>query len=84
MVAVYCSAGYRSERVAEKLHQQGYIHVVNVYDDICMWVNTGHPIVTGDGTETETVQAYSQSWNIWLTRGKHVYEQMGSERANSH
>ena len=73
-IAVYCSVGYRSERIAKQLHQQGYAHVVNVYGGIFEWVNTGHPVVTGDGTETETVHAYSKLWGIWLTRGTQVYE----------
>jgi len=49
-------------------------NVVNVYGGIFEWVNRGHPVVTGDGTETETVHAYSKSWSMWLTRGNHVYE----------
>lgn len=73
-IAVYCSVGYRSERIVKQLHQQGYAHVVNVYGGIFEWVNTGHPVVTGDDTKTETVHAYSKPWSIWLTRGTHVYE----------
>jgi rhodanese-related sulfurtransferase len=73
-IAVYCSVGYRSERIAEKLHQQGYTDVVNVYGGIFEWVNTGHSVVTDNGTETEAVHAYSKSWGIWLKRGKHIYE----------
>ena len=61
LVAVYCSMGYRSERIAEKLRQQGYTQVVNVYGGIFEWVNTGRPAVTGDGTETDAVHAYSKS-----------------------
>jgi rhodanese-related sulfurtransferase len=73
-IAVYCSVGYRSERIAKQLHQQGYTHAVNVYGGIFEWVNTGRPLVTGDDTKTDTVHAYSKSWSIWLTRGQHVYE----------
>ena len=73
-VAVYCSVGYRSERIAERLLQQGYTHVVNVYGGIFQWVNTRHPVVTIDGVETERIHAYSKSWGVWLTRGKPIYE----------
>ncbi len=73
-VAVYCSVGYRSERIVNTLHRQGYAHVVNVYGGIFEWVNTGRPVVTSDGSQTETVHAYSKLWSIWLTRGTHVYE----------
>lgn len=73
-VAVYCSVGYRSEHVAERLLRQGYTHVVNVYGGIFQWVNTRHPVVTGDETETEQIHAYSKFWGIWLTRGEPIYE----------
>jgi rhodanese-related sulfurtransferase len=73
-VAIYCSVGYRSERIAEKLRRQGYINVVNVYGGIFEWVNTGHPVVTEDGAETAQIHAYSKSWGVWLKRGAHIYE----------
>jgi rhodanese-related sulfurtransferase len=72
-LAVYCSVGYRSERLAETLRQYGYINVVNVYGGIFEWVNTGHPIVTGQATETDKVHAYSTFWGVWLKRGERVY-----------
>jgi rhodanese-related sulfurtransferase len=73
-VAVYCSVGYRSERIAERLLQQGYTNVVNVYGGIFQWVNTRHPVVTENGAETEQIHAYSKSWGIWLKRGEHIYK----------
>lgn len=69
-LAVYCSVGYRSERIAEKLHQQGYTNVVNVYGGIFEWVNTGHPVVTGQATATDKVHGYSAFWGVWLMRGE--------------
>lgn len=73
-VAVYCSVGYRSEQIAEQLRRQGYTNVVNVYGGIFAWVNTGHPVVTSDGTETDAIHAYSRFWGIWLTRGERTYD----------
>lgn len=73
-VAVYCSVGYRSERIAEQLHQRGYTNVVNVYGGIFQWVNAGHPVVTGDGTETQAIHAYSILWGLWLKRGERIYD----------
>ena len=73
-VAVYCSVGYRSERIAERLLQEGYTHVVNVYGGIFQWVNTRQPVVTINGAETERIHAYSKSWGVWLTRGEPIYE----------
>ena len=73
-IAVYCSVGYRSERIAEYLRRQGYTNVVNVYGGIFEWVNTGHPVVTPAGDATEAVHAYSRLWGVWLTRGARIYE----------
>ncbi len=73
-IAVYCSVGYRSERITEYLRQQGYANVVNVYGGIFEWVNTGHPVVTPTGDVTETIHAYSKLWGVWLGRGARIYE----------
>lgn len=73
LVAIYCSVGYRSERIAEQLQQLGYPHAVNVYGGIFEWVNTGHPVVASDGAETEAIHGYSKLWGIWLTRGNTIY-----------
>jgi rhodanese-related sulfurtransferase len=73
-VAVYCSVGYRSERIAEELHQRGYTNVVNVYGGIFDWINRGNPVVTDDGADTKAIHAYSKFWGIWLKRGERVYE----------
>ena len=73
-IAVYCSVGYRSERIAEYLRRQGYTNVVNVYGGIFEWVNTGHPVVTPAGDVTEAVHAYSRLWGVWLRRGERIYE----------
>lgn len=73
-VAVYCAVGYRSERIAERLQQQGYVNVVNVYGGIFEWVNKKYPVVTDGGAETGDIHAYSRFWGIWLTRGTRIYE----------
>jgi rhodanese-related sulfurtransferase len=73
-LAVYCSVGYRSERIAEQLRRKGYTRVVNVYGGIFEWVNTGRPVVAEDGTQTELIHAYSASWAIWLKRGEPIYK----------
>lgn len=73
-VAVYCAVGYRSERIAERLRQDGYLNVVNVYGGIFEWVNTNHPVVTGQGVETEEIHTYSRFWGFWLRRGTRIYK----------
>ncbi|MBK9306294.1 MAG: rhodanese-like domain-containing protein [Nitrospira sp.] len=73
-VAVYCAVGYRSERIAERLREDGYLNVVNVYGGIFEWINTGRSVVTDDGSETDRIHAYSRFWGVWLKRGVHIYD----------
>ncbi|GAB3564583.1 rhodanese-like domain-containing protein [Spirosoma luteolum] len=72
-VVLYCSVGYRSERVGEKLLAAGYQHVHNLYGSLFEWVNEGNPIVDGAGKPTQQVHGYSRLWGIWLKRGEVVY-----------
>jgi len=71
-IIVYCSVGYRSERVGEKLLGAGYTNVQNLYGGIFKWVNSGLPVVNAHG-KTKQVHAYSRSWGVWLQKGEKVY-----------
>ena len=73
-VVLYCSVGYRSERVGEKLLAAGYEHVHNLYGSLFEWVNEGNPVVDNQGKPTQRVHAYSRLWGVWLNRGEKVYE----------
>jgi rhodanese-related sulfurtransferase len=44
-IIVYCSVGYRSEKVSEQLLAAGYQKVTNLYGGIFEWKNQGHPVV---------------------------------------
>ncbi len=72
-IVVYCSVGYRSEKVTEQLRAAGYTQVSNLYGGIFEWVNQGNPVVDDQGA-TKRVHAYSRSWGVWLKKGKKVYE----------
>lgn len=72
-IVVYCSVGYRSEKVTEKLLAAGFQDVSNLYGGIFEWVNQDHPVVN-DGGPTQEVHAYSHSWGMWLRKGKKVYK----------
>lgn len=72
-LVVYCSVGYRSEKIGEKLIKAGYTNVHNLYGSIFEWVNQGQPVFNNQGNLTETVHTYSRSWGKWLIRGKKVY-----------
>ena len=71
-VVVYCSVGYRSEKITEKLLAAGFKNVSNLYGGIFEWVNQGHPVVNQTGA-TQEVHAYSRSWGVWLRKGKKIY-----------
>ena len=72
-VVVYCSVGYRSGKVSEKLEKMGFKNVSNLYGGIFEWKNHGQEVVTPDNERTEKVHAYSRAWGVWLNKGKKVY-----------
>jgi rhodanese-related sulfurtransferase len=69
-IAVYCSIGYRSEKVAKMLLDQGFMNVVNVYGSIFEWINRGYSIVDLKNCKTFLVHGYSRSWGIWIRNDK--------------
>ncbi|MFT5823848.1 MAG: rhodanese-related sulfurtransferase [Crocinitomix sp.] len=72
-IIVYCSVGYRSEKVSEKLLKANYANVSNMYGSIFEWVNQGRPVYDIDGNETPNVHAFDKEWGRWLKEGTKVY-----------
>ena len=73
-IVVYCSVGYRSEKISEKLMHAGFTDVSNLYGGIFEWMNQGNLVVDSDGKTTEDIHAYNKTWGVWLTKGNKVYE----------
>lgn len=73
-IVVYCSVGYRSEKIAERLVEGGYTRVSNLYGGIFEWVNQGNEVVDMSEKKTDRVHAYSSSWGVWLNKGIKVYD----------
>ncbi len=71
-VIVYCTVGYRSEKIAAEMQENGFMAVSNLYGGIFEWVNGGYPVVC-NGAPTERVHAFDRIWGIWLQRGTCVY-----------
>ncbi len=71
-VIVYCSVGYRSEKISRKLIKAGFKDVSNLYGGIFEWVNQGHPVRDSLG-ETPRVHTFNRSWSKWLRRGERTY-----------
>ena len=72
-VIVYCSVGYRSERIGEKLQKAGYTNVKNLYGGIFGWKNEGNEVVRESDIPTDSVHTYNKSWGKWLIKGIKVY-----------
>lgn len=73
-LVVYCSVGYRSEKIGEKLLKAGFTDVHNLYGSLFEWVNQGYPVYDAKGQPTTRVHAYSKTWGIWLNKGTKVYQ----------
>jgi rhodanese-related sulfurtransferase len=68
-IVVYCSIGYRSEKIGQKLLKEGYSDVSNLYGGIFNWSNNGFPVFSANG-RTQQVHGYSDSWAKWLNQDK--------------
>ncbi len=69
-IVVYCSIGYRSEKIGEKLQKMGYTKVYNLYGSIFEWVNEGNLVVDNQGNTTKKVHTFNKSWSKWVEDGK--------------
>lgn len=64
-LVVYCSIGYRSEKIGEQLLNNGFKDVSNLYGGIFNWANSGREVFSTD-QKTSKVHGYSRSWSKWL------------------
>lgn len=65
-IVLYCSVGYRSEKIGEQLTKLGYTQVYNLYGSIFEWANQGYPIVDAQGKPVKKVHTYNKAWSKWL------------------
>lgn len=73
-VIVYCTVGYRSEKIGEKLKKAGYRFVYNLYGGIVEWKNQENRILNQQNKTTEEVHTYSKEWSKWLLKGIKIYD----------
>ncbi|MEP7320675.1 MAG: rhodanese-like domain-containing protein [Saprospiraceae bacterium] len=64
---VYCSVGYRSEKIATKIKALGFTHIYNLYGSIFEWVNEGYPLESDQGKPTLKLHTYNKGWSKWIT-----------------
>jgi rhodanese-related sulfurtransferase len=65
-IVVYCSIGYRSEKIAERIQKEGFSNVYNLYGSIFEWGNLGYPLVDQNENATIKVHTYNTKWSKWL------------------
>ncbi|QSE97470.1 rhodanese-like domain-containing protein [Fulvivirga lutea] len=73
-IVVYCSVGYRSEKIGEKLQEMGYNNVLNLYGGIFDWKNTDHVVINENQQPTDSVHTYNKNWSKYLNKGVKVYD----------
>jgi rhodanese-related sulfurtransferase len=66
-IVVYCSVGYRSSVLAEKLTQAGFTNVRNLEGSIFAWTNEGRPLVNASGP-AEGAHPFNLVWGRFLER----------------
>ena len=65
-IVLYCSIGYRSEKIGEKLQKMGFTQVYNLYGSIFEWANQGLPLEDERGNRTQRIHTYNQRWSQWV------------------
>lgn len=73
-VVMYCTVGYRSEKIGAQLQENGYENVYNLYGSMISWVNNGYPVYDDEGNTTNKVHTHSEDWSQYLKNGQAVYE----------
>jgi rhodanese-related sulfurtransferase len=71
-IIVYCTVGYRSGQVAQKLRKLGY-NAHNLLGGITSWVNEDGPLVNFRNTPTQKVHTYSKKRAKWFERGELIH-----------
>lgn len=71
-IVVYCTVGYRSEKITEKLVKMGYSNVSNLYGGIFEWVHQDKEVYN-ESLKTEKIHTYNKDWSKWLEKGEKVY-----------
>jgi rhodanese-related sulfurtransferase len=69
-IVIYCSVGYRSEKVTKQLEKAGFKKVFNMYGGLFEWYNEGYPMVDNDGKTTTRIHTYNKKWSKWVEARK--------------
>lgn len=64
-IVAYCSVGYRSARLVDRLQQAGYTQAANLEGSIFQWANEGQPVYC-NGEIVRQVHPYDRVWGQLL------------------
>ncbi len=67
-IVTYCSVGYRSAILAERLRAAGFGQVLNLEGSIFKWANEDRPLVRDGSERVEQVHPYNQVWGLLLRK----------------
>lgn len=65
-IVTYCSVGYRSARLAQRMRAAGFTHVSNLEGSIFQWANEKRSLVDGASRPTNQVHPYDERWGKLL------------------
>ncbi len=69
-IVVYCSVGYRSSDLAERLTRLGYENVFNLRGSVFAWANEDRPLYRRE-EPTRFVHPFDSSWGRFLNPEHH-------------
>lgn len=72
-IVVYCSVGYRSEKIVARLNKNGFSNCYNLFGGIFEWVNENHDVYNEQNVKTQKVHVYSAKWSVWLNKGEKIF-----------
>jgi rhodanese-related sulfurtransferase len=65
LIVAYCSVGYRSSGIVERLQEAGFTNVYNLKGSIFRWANEGRPVYR-DSQPVKQVHPYDRVWGQLL------------------
>ncbi len=69
-IIVYCSVGYRSEKITKRIEALGYSNVANLYGSIFEWANCNRPLENAKDQSTHKIHTHNSKWSKWVTNSK--------------
>jgi rhodanese-related sulfurtransferase len=72
-IIIYCSVGYRSEKICTQLISNGFTNVYNLYGGIFEWINNKMEVVNKEGESVKIVHGFSPVWGVWVQHAIKIY-----------